>query len=296
MSQGWAKGGWGSEPWGSPDGATSLTLVAALAVAENAVQLQFSEPVYFSGLLDPPDAGNADNYDVQPVPGTTGLNGAAARPVSVVSVAVSPMPGSPTGTFLLVTLDRPMTPFPAQYEVTVSGLYSADLNDQLAEVTLAFPAVFKQVVTPKITSATPARDFSNPQSLSGALDPLPDPNNPLVLGSMPVDDSGDYAFDEGLAGYKKRIYRRVMTTPGGFVHLGQGYGVGIRAYGKKLGTPARRNDLAAAVEQQVSLEPETDKVTCTVLNSSKPGFFGLAIAVKLRSGSFVKFYGEYPAT
>ncbi len=285
-------GGFGFLPFG---GYSTISLLAARAVSDNVVQLQFSAPVYFSGVLDANDASVPQRYAVQPI-GGVGENGVPSRPVSVVAVAVGD--GQPQGSYLLVSLDRPMTPYPARYSVTVTGVVGLAGGVPLAPnpTTLPFDGLYRVLVRPNASLPTPGRDLSNPQTFAGASDPLPNPGDPLVLGTFPVDDTGDYAFSAGIQGFKKRVYRRLITVPGGFVHLGENYGVGITRYGKKLGTAARRNQLAAAVESQVSLEPEVSKVVCTVLTSTQPGFFGLALAIRLKTGQVVKWQGSWPAT
>ena len=295
MTAGWGTGAWGSEPWGSP---TGLSLEAAVAVVENEVQLAFSEAVYFSGLLDPADASDPTKYTVTPV-GGTGLDGTAPRPVRVVSVAVVAVPGAPSGQYLALTLDRPMTPYPANYAVTVSpAVLTADMLTAIDPdgAALGFPAVFKQLVVPQQAAPLPARDLANPQTLAGALDPLPDPFNPANLGTLNVDDSGDYAFDSGLQSLKKRVFRRLMTVPGGFLHLGDAYGIGVTTYSKKLATAATRGRLAAQCEAQIAQEPEVAKVAVRVLPSATGnGLFRLVVLARLKAtGQTVKFASDLP--
>lgn len=261
---GWGSGAWGSCPWGVcsfPD----LTIVDAQAVSENVIRVTFSTLVYFSDLLDASDASIPSKYTVTPVAGTIGLDGTPARAVSVVMVTPSPVPQDVAAPSVLdLTLDRPMTAFPAQYTLAIANIYTADLGrliDPLGS-TLNVYATFKQIAPPTLEQRHASRDFANPQTQSAMLDPLPNPNNPLNLGVFSVDDTGDYAFDEGLVAYKKRILRRLFTNTSAFAHL-PGYGVGVASHGKRLATSAILKSLTADAEKQIAQEPETESVTVT---------------------------------
>src|SRR6267142_5911897 len=127
----WGTGSWGAGPWG---GLTTglLQLLSAVASRENAVQLVFSEAVYFSQLGDAADASQKKFYAVVPDPASLGSDGEAPRAVGVVAVAVVDASGFMTGQVLELTLDRPMTPSPSLYAVTASPLItSADGGDSV---------------------------------------------------------------------------------------------------------------------------------------------------------------------
>lgn len=297
---GWGNQSWGGYGWGGPT-TTGLQLVSALAIAENVVQLQFNLSVYFSGLGDVPDGSNASLYTVAPVAGTVGYDGAPARTVRAVMAALA-LPGktlpagSLEGTCVDVTFDRPMTPYPSQYTIVATGLYSADLSQALdpAANSEQFYGVFKGLVPASVELPTPTRDFANPQSLSAALDPLPVPLNPNVLGVFSIDDSGDYAFDSGMTAFKKRIYRRLITNPGAFLHLGAGYGVGVPSYGKQLARAATVQALAGKAEDQIGQEPETNAVKVLVaIEPNAPGLVRFNIYVRTRGGQSAKYTAPF---
>jgi hypothetical protein len=78
-----------------------------------------------------------------------------------------------------------------------------------------------------------------------------------VGGTLQIGADGDYLLEQGIALYKKLVYRRLYARPGDFFHL-PNYGFGMRCK-----EPVRTNDLVklkAAAEQQVKLEPETAAV------------------------------------
>jgi hypothetical protein len=286
---GWGAGQWGASAFGGPTSA-ALQLLEAVASRENAVQLLFNHPVYFTGLDDISDAGLPSHYDIEPVAGTFGSDEQPTRLVTAASVAVvTPVqPGVFPGSILEVTLDRPMTPFPSVYTVTVSGLFTADMSQPLdpGASSLRFQGVFKEIEAPQAERAHPRRDLANPQTASA----LAAANVSALFGSYAADSSGDYAFDEGLVGFKKRILRRYMTKPGGFLHLGVTYGVGLGQAGKRLSTAATRAKYAAEAEKQIAQEPETQTVrVTTAVDSANPGLVRFRTYVKPKAGQPMAF-------
>ena len=88
-----------------------------------------------------------------------------------------------------------------------------------------------------------------------------------LLGTIPVDGSGDYAFDSGLDQLKKRIFRRLVVRPGSFPAIPQ-YGVGVLQFGKQLSTVGVRRRIADEAERQISSEPEV--ASCSVVAQTDP--------------------------
>lgn len=267
---------------GSP---APLVLLDAFATSENVVQLQFNFPVYLSGLLDAPDASNPALFTFTAVAGTVGYDGTAVRAVSAASVAyTSPAPaGFLLGQCLDVTLDRAMTPYPAQYIVMATGLLSSDQISPLAVPSTAyFYGLFRQLTQPSLTTTAPARDFANPQSASGAASM---PNASVAsLGVFAAGEGGDYAIDSGDVSYKKRVYRRMSTRKGGFIFLPPDYGVGLPYEIKQLGTPARRQAIAADIEKQIAQEPETLQVRAQLVTPI-PGMVRVNLFARTRGGN-----------
>lgn len=287
---GWGSGAWGAGTWGDGTLGTggALTVVAVSSYRENIFRIEFSGPVYWSGILDPQDSSRSTKWTITPVAGTTGLDDNPARAllvseVRLAGVADGVVVGS-VGRFVDVVCDRAMTPHPAMYDVGVVNVYARDLLSNVSAVSRT-PAVFKQIAYPQITHANPSRDFANPMTLEAARDSLPDPTNPLVLGAIRVDDTGDYAFDEGLTNLRKRVLRRLFTVKGGFAHL-PNYGVGMGSHGKRLAIPSLVADLAAAAEVQLSLEPDVGKAKVQpVFDPAHPGFVRFRIIVRPKTGA-----------
>jgi len=295
---------WGSGGWGGPVG-VQLELLSIVAIAENVFQLTFNLPIYISGLLDPPDGSIASKYQISAT-NTVGLDGNPARSVSAASVAFAQpasaggdLPnGSEYGAVVDVTTDRPMSPYPCQYEFSLSSIFDATLAQALDpnSANMSVVGVWRQFVPPQVQLPTPTRDFANPQTLSAELDPLPNPGNPLNLGIFPVAN-GDYALDSGLISYKKRVFRRLITKPGGFLHLGNSYGVGLGLHGKQLNKPSVRNDLAASAESQIGQEPETQACSVQAVQvPDAPGLTYFVILAKTKGGQVSKFTAAFPPT
>lgn len=283
---GWGIGAWGSSPWGGNQ-VGSLDLEDAQATSENVIELEFSRAIYITGLFDQFDASRPEFYTITPVPGTVGYDGSPARAVTVVSVQVVSAPGFIDGQIIALTLDRPMTPFPAQYGITcASTIKTADLSTAITQRSFTCFGVYRIIETPTVDQPTPSRDIANPQSLMSALASTASfPFDPKILGVFPTDDTRDYAVDEGLGSFYKRVFRRIFTKKGRFLHLPVTYGVGAQTYGKRIAKAQARNQLVADLEAQISQEPEVAKIEATTqLSTSAPGLFRIILAIKLKTG------------
>lgn len=290
----WGHGAWGSQLWGDSDGG-GLSIANVFAIAENVLRVEFSGPVFFSGLLEAQDASIPQKYEVAPTAGTVGYDGVPARAVTVVRVDVPAGVAGDEGNFVDLVLDRPMTPYPAKYDVTAEGIFSPDgllsLDDGTAGTAWA---LHKTLVLATREATKPSRDVANPQTLAALREAVPNPGDARPqLGTFVVDDTHDYAIDSGLTSFKKRVYRRLVTIKDSFAHL-PGYGVGIPSYGKKLSQPATRAQLAAEAEQQIALEPEVAQVTVNAVTSPRsPGLTRFVILIRTRTGQVDKFEPEF---
>jgi len=248
---------------------------------ENCVRLEFNEAVYWTGYLDPHDASDRERYDVRPVPGT--LNGGDPQDVDSVWIEQPKFAGA-GGRFIDVWVDRYFSPYPSRYVVSCNQLTTIGgaLLDP-AHTSMAFDGLLLARIVrdpPRRDLKMPAKDFANPQTREAALDPLPDPNDPLILGTIPVDDLGDYALDDGITNLKKRCLRRIFTTKGAFRHLPD-YGIGLLSKVKTLGSPSRRAAIAADIQAQLASEPDVEKVFVrVVVDNDNPSIFRLRLRVK----------------
>jgi hypothetical protein len=256
------------------------------------VQLFFTAELQFTGLNDFNDAGDPSHYVITPVAGTVGSDGLPARPVTAVLVeSVEPGGSGIPGTILNLILDRPLSPYPAEYLVVVENLVTIDfipLDPMNSNATF----LGTQQPPPQLTvdQALPTRDFAHPDTLEAQLDPLPSAGDPAVLGTFPVGSDGDYAADSGTPNLKKRIYRRITTTKNRFLHLGNGYGVGVQNFSKMLATAGVRQQIAADLQAQIAQEPDVKKVAVRmVFDPAFPELTRIVVLVRPTAGKPVRF-------
>src|SRR6267378_5335877 len=283
---GYGDGPYGDMPYGDDSFSLTSTLqiLSALAIRENVIRVQFNLPVYYTTLLDTGDASNPGLFSIATVAGTVGLDGSPAMAVRVG--AVLQVDGDSASLDLM--LDRPMTAYGAVYVVSAIGLISADLLTMLdPTISVAVAGLFKQIVAPSVDLPTPNRDMANPQTL---VTTIPNPLAKNQLGVFVIDDTGDYTTDEGLVSLKKRIWRRVMSQKGGFMHLGLGYGVGLVQQIKRLSVASKLQQISADCEAQISQEPDVQQVACQlVLDQQAAGLVRININVRTRSGKSAAF-------
>jgi len=279
MTMGWGFGSFGLTPWGAK-GVSSLQLLAALAIRENVVRLTFNTSVQFTGILNAGDGANVKRYSVAVVEGTVGLDGEAVRPVRPAVVKQASIPET-FGSVIDLTVDRPFTAYPSRYRVSVQGVNAASgvLLDPTA-TSLEFVGLRRDRPRPRIDLVSASRDIANPQVGSALLDPLPNTTDPLILGTFPTDSSGDIAFDEGIDGYRKRVFRRCYTRKGAFSWMPE-YGVGLPGQVKRLSRRGTRDAIAADAETQIAEEPETVEVQCRFEQDTRsPDLFWLRIRAR----------------
>lgn len=285
----WGDGGWGDGSWGGGVDAADLVGVDVLAIRENVIRVEFSKAVWLTNLLDAADASRIEKWAITANASTTGLTGDVARDVTVIAASLSTVDDGiaeeDVGRFVDLTLDRPMTPWPAEYAVSWSSIFSSDLESE-ASGAAAFQAVYRQVATPTLEQSRPSRDVANPQTAAAARTAT---GQALALGTFGVGDDGDYATDEGVINLKKRVTRRLVTKRGAFAHLPD-YGVGVPYYAKQLATSERVSSLRADAEDQVMREPDVEKARVALVQDSRtPGLARLRVAIKSKAGPPVAF-------
>jgi hypothetical protein len=284
MSGAWGSGSWGAGAWGgAADG--DIIVVAATALRENVIRVEFSKVVYLTGLLEAADASVTDKWAVSADTSTKGLDDETARPVSVTTVTYSTeadgVVAADLGRFLNITLDRPMTAWPAVYVVSFVGIYAQDFGSSITG-DIRIEATFKVIEPPRIDQARPVRDFAMPAV--PAADGIE-----IDFGAFVVDDTGDYAYDEGVTSLRKRVIRRMITRKGAFAHLPD-YGVSIPDYAKRLAVSSVLSQLAADAEAQISREPDVAKVKVTArVDPRIPNLVRFLVLVRPIMGSAVQF-------
>lgn len=270
--------GWGDLPYGSPDDSDVLGIESAIATKENCIEVTFSKSIYYSGLLDIKDASDYTKWSVSVIE-SIGYNGQPARNVSPIKIE------RVSDTILNVITDRTFTPYPAKYSVTCSDIWTVNQVDLIDDcfVSYGFYGVMKTIQSNEMDLLIPARDIASPQTRDAFADPLPFVD-PSLLGVVNIDDSGDYAFDEGITALQKRITRRLITTKNGFRHL-IGYGIGIGDYSKKLSRAIDRHKIAQDISQQIKKEPEVKNAECLFSTyKNKPNLIKLTLKIDTTLG------------
>jgi hypothetical protein len=261
-------------------------LIGALAIRENVVRITFNQPVKFTEILDPGDASEIERYTITPIAGTKGLDGVSVRSVFPAEVARARIDGA-GGKILDVTTDRPFSPYPVRYRIAVNGIlsWSGGLLDPMF-ASRVFDGLHAGFPPKRVDLAHRSRDIANPQNLAAMLDPLPS-IDPLILGTIPVDSQGDYAFDEGIDSYRKRVFRRLLTRKGQFAWIPT-YGVGVPEQIKRLARVGTREAIAADAEAQIREEPETLEVRCSFEQSEDtPGVWFLRVWARTKSNETI---------
>lgn len=268
---GWGSSSWGSSPWGT--GGEELQLLAAQPIHENVLRLEFNVAPRLSFLSDPRDGALPDRYSATPVDGTVGRDGLPPRSVTPFSIARAAVALS-RGRFVDVTVDRRLSPYPARYLVAVNRLVAFDGMPLDPARTSAEADGLRRALPVNLATRSIGRT-----DLAGTIEP-PD-GSPYV----PADASGDVATDRGLASYRKRVLRRLLTRRGAFAHL-PGYGVGTAAQIKRLATPSVRARLVADAEEQIRREPETKSVRASLAPiADEPGAWLLRLDIEAKAGS-----------
>lgn len=276
----WGLGPWGFSPWGGGD-ADELALLSATAVRENLVRLAFSLPVRLRGDLAPRDAGHLRKYSIVANASTVGLDGLPARAVLPALAELALVEGA-GGALVDLWLDRPLSPYGALYSVAVTEIYGE--GGELLEPgsgLAAFDGMRAAVVPAVVDRVVVGSDFANPQSPALLAD-----DRVQVVGSFVPDATGDYATDQGLVSYRKRVMRRLFTRKGRFAHLPR-YGVDVPALVKHLARPSDRARFAADAEEQVKQEPETAAAQVRLVQLAA-GAWELQVRARTRFGQVVE--------
>lgn len=256
--------GWGGAEYGAGAygiGAPILQLLEAYAVRENVVRLKFNVAPYFSGILNPNDASSRKRYQI------TTVGARAVRPVVITQAGGA-------GTLLDVTTDRPFSGYPAGYRIAVNNLVAAVSGNLLdsAKASFQFFGLARHIAPKLRDTVVPSRDIANRY----------DPIQSAELGSavIPVDDTSDYAFDEGVISLRKRLHRRIVTVKGRFAHLPE-YGLGVPGLLKKLNRQRVRAELKADAEIQFQQEPEVERAVVNITTEpNQPSIMRFRVSIQ----------------
>lgn len=298
---GFGPGGFGTVGFGTgaSGAALTFTLVSVTPVAENRLRLTYSDAVYYSGIGDPQDAANISKFSVAVDPTTTGLDGAPGRPVGVMKAVLSPAAevGSLYGWCIDLLLDRAMSPHPVQYTVTSDGVWNAS-RTAVDPVSLPFVGLHMELARPALDTPSRSRDFAFPPLATPANDTglLTTPSSPSSpIATYRSNGRGDYAYDEGVVGLKKRVMRRLITRPGAFAHLGKSYGVGVPQQLKRLATAKIVQQLANEAQKQIAEEPDVSVVRVTASVDAANNLVRFVILIRSVGGQAISLSPTFRA-
>lgn len=241
---GWGTGPFGIGPWGGVTPGPGLSLVSALAISTNQVQVIVSAQPRHSSPAGTGDALNPIVWSVQRLDTLDFLD--------VISVAeIDPL------TYVLTTL-QPFGPVSTIHRVASTTM--VDLVGALIHIptTADFAGILAKAITTPVEILASQRlivqDIHNPQSPLGPF---------ASAGTLRITSGGDYQSVAGVELTRKLVLRRLVTSVNGFFHLPR-YGAGIVELVKTPIPPSELVKLRAQVEAQVSKEPEIDSVTATL--------------------------------
>lgn len=249
-----------------------LTVVSAVAISTRTVRVTFSkEPQNISAAVTG-DVLNPRTWQI--TRDDTGVG------FTILSIAAFDSP--------LIWDVRVLEPFGSvniQHTVSAPTLLDTTGSPIDAPRTATFVgALSKDRSTPSERAAQRRyniRDINNPQAPTADSD---------ANGVFIITDGGDYQLHEGADFIRKLIFRRLMTSRGGFFHLPD-YGLGLAV--KQPIPSGNLVKLQTEIKNQILLEPEIAKVAVTLKQDQN----SLSIVVRARmepTGQQVTFAKAVP--
>jgi hypothetical protein len=263
-----------------------LEILSVYALDETTLRVTFNVQPYTDGLGSYRDGLRPDAYTVT-AEASTGNDGEPARAVQPILVDL--VDGDPLS--LDVHVDRPFSPYPATYTLSMSGA-QGPLAGGIASTTYGNATGVLGVhraLQPQLEDQQQGwRDIANPQT-PGALADVETRGGDAAYGTYVIDSTGDYAFDEGLISLKKRIYRRLITKKGQFAHA-PNYGVGVGDVVKRLASQSVRSQLIAEAQSQIMQEPGVLRVLVALEpKGTSGGLWTMRVLVRTSVGQSARF-------
>lgn len=242
--EGWGLDPWGLGPYGSIVSISPLSLVSAIAISTNEVQVTLTQTPLHESVTAPGDALNPTVWSVQRLGTLDFLNVLSVRVVDPV-------------TYVITTL-QPFGPHSELHRVS-----SITLLSEFGEpITGSTSADFYGLLGQDLASAVIAAQNRNALTKDIANPPTPVVVPSAAGGTLQISTDGDYKVESGLPLLRKLIIRRLISQKGEFFHLPD-YGVGLAVKGI-LGA-ADLIQLRAEIERQVLREPEVAEVNATLI-------------------------------
>jgi len=242
---------------------SSFYVARAISVGGQIVRIVFSgEPKHKSSGA-PDDALNAANYQVSV---TTGTGNDPESIATLLTVGFWPAFGlhADGEAYVDLQVDRPLI-VGMSYTVAVShALVAADGTPIGSPYSWTFNG-----------SARPIRRRQQRRQI-GLVDFASDP----FTGGIKVDQSGDWASEEGLSGTRKRVWRTALTPFGAFSFL---QNFGLKYDIKKPGTLSILGNLRTELKQQLLQQPDIKNASSSVAMDSR-GFLAITINTQTSTG------------
>jgi hypothetical protein len=180
--------------------------------------------------------------------------------------------GGLTGVRFVVIFDGPLDAI-VVYRIVVEGItdvYGIEPYSAFADF-----VAFKRVrVAPELDLERPALDLANPQTER-------DRAGAPALGSLSVDETGDWANDAGTPSLRKRILRRISSAAGTWFHMPD---YGLAQPLKRLVSPGRLLRLQARAQAQILREPDVASARVSV-SAVAPGVVRVTVRAKSTAGA-----------
>jgi len=261
-SAGAGSGGFGSMPFGSATSG-SMAIGTARAITANSVLVTYTGTISNTNpwsSLSPLFASNWTLVAVDPLD-------------AVIRLAQTVVPSGAQA--FIVFFDGILTPG-AVYEIHLStpDVIISGCDTACFTAVLIHPTAVR---TDERSDDGFIRDIGNPATFRDSL-PLQSP------ASYQITDTGDLALDrDGAAGLRKRILRRLTSSPGDYFHLGD-YGLGAEI--KTLLTPDVVRRIQSRATAQVKKEPEVVGAT-VVVGALAQNVLTLTVRVVTKAGDSV---------
>lgn len=262
---GWGLGSWGTSPWGTGGASPFLTLVSARPSTVRSVLVELSLAPTARSPLGVGDATNPRTWLL-----TRGDTG------EVIPVYAARMV---TATEVELLLMEPVGDFHVTHTVSTDTLLAANGDPINYPRSAAFPGLGFAPAS----KATPVVLDVRENQIAGEE----------FANSLVVNTAGDYELEGGIPLLRKKILRRLTSTPGDWAHMPT-YGAGLQV--KQPLATRQLPSIGAAFERQVELEPEVDaaKVSLEYIPTADGGILRVTIVVRTRKGE--EFGMTFPDT
>lgn len=256
-----------------------MIIVGVTPLNSQTLRVFFDEEPKHRSNLSPDDALYRFNYTLALISGGLRvtepvITGASnPRPAAAEEIDLATYPDAYT---IDLGVDRPIV-WDAAYELTGSAnIANFDGSATLTPSAVGFPGIY--IIRPRrLPRARRAR-------MSVDL------RYETFEQRWRTDEFGDLQVHEGEDFVRKKLIRRFLSTPGGFVHLRE-YGAGLRLK-QKINATAQAQ-LRARIRDQALREPEVDTVRVAI-NADVPDTLIVGVSVTLTSQRNLRLSFELP--